>query len=108
MVDDVARSELAMNVLDADAHFNHEHHYVIGKIGDLIDGFRLVTVTAADNNLGSLLADLLKDLIYTLVEEVGGVRALWSVGLSADEKVVKTLHRELGKLVALIDRLSEA
>jgi hypothetical protein len=108
MVDYMTGSKLAVNILDRDAHFNHKHHYVIGKICDLVDGFRLIPCLTSDYDLGAFLTDLLEDLVDSLLEEIGGVRAFGHLRLSVKKKSVKSFERKFGKLFALIYGLCEA
>ena len=74
VVNDVAGGQLAVNVLYRNTHLGHEHHDVVGKVSDLVDRLLLVTVLSADDDLSAFLAHLLKDLVQTLVKEVGKVK----------------------------------
>jgi hypothetical protein len=56
---------------------------VVHKVRNFIDGFSLIVSLACDYNLGTLLTDFFKNLISTLTEQIGGVRALGKVSFSA-------------------------
>ena len=68
---------------------------MVGKIGNLIDGLRLVLSLARDDDLGALLAHLLENLVQTLLEKVGGVRAFRQFLFPALKQLIKPLQLEL-------------
>ena len=76
VVDDMAGCQFLMDVLQGDALLDHQHHHMVGKIRDLVDGLRPVMVLGGDDHLGALLAHLFQDLVDALLEQVGGVRTL--------------------------------
>ena len=94
MVDNVARSKLLLDILNGNAHLHHHNEDVIGKVADLVDGLCLIVCLARDNDLGAFLANLLKNFINSLFKEVGGVRALLLLGLSALDKLHKRIKGE--------------
>ena len=64
------------------ASFGHEDHHMIQQITDLIFYFIGIGILGGDNDLGRLLAKLLKYLIKSLVKEIIGIRALFGIGLT--------------------------
>ena len=56
MVDDVAGGQLAVNILQADALLDHEHHDVIDQIGDLVDGLGAVVCLGRDDGTSYVVA----------------------------------------------------
>ena len=42
VVDDVARSQFAVDIFYGNAHLDHQHHGVIREVGDFVDGFLFV------------------------------------------------------------------
>ena len=95
VVDDVTGGELAMDILKRDAHLNHQDHYVVGKIGNFVNGFLFVICFTRNNDLSTFLTNLFEDLIYSLFKKVSGVRALRSILLSSLKKSVKSLKGKL-------------
>ena len=74
-----AGSEFRFNVIDRDASVDHKDEQMILEIGDLADDRLAVTLGSGDNDLNSLLTDLLRDLVCTLVEKVVGLRTLYRI-----------------------------
>ena len=97
-----------MDVLHGDAHLDHQHHGMVGKVGKLVDGLGLVVGLAGDDDLGALLAHLFEDLVDAFLEEVGGVGAFGALLIAAHQHVVQTVQAELVAVIALPDFLGEA
>ena len=83
MIHHVAAGQLGEDILGLDAHFHHEHHDVIGQIGDFKDGFFLASALSSHDDLGAFLAHFFQNLIDALLEQLGGVAALLGVGFTA-------------------------
>ena len=64
----MAGGQLPADFLQADALLGHEHHDVIGKVGDFIDGLGTVFGLGGDDDLGAFLAHLFQNLIQPLLE----------------------------------------
>jgi len=92
-IDHVAAFEFIADILGGDAEFDHENHYVIGEVGDFVDGFFLA-VFGADDDLGGFLADLLQDFVEALLEEVGGIAALGEEAFAALKEGIEAVHFE--------------
>ena len=75
-VHDVAGPELLLDVVQGDAHLDHQDHHVVDKVGDLIDGFLLIAGFTGDNDFCGFLSDLFEDLVDALLKQVGGIGAL--------------------------------
>ena len=90
----VASRQLPTNVVGCDAHLHHEHHDVIGKIGDLVDRLLFFSALAGDDDLSALLADFFEYLVDALFKEVGGVGALFFRLLAAHQKFIEPVNRE--------------
>ena len=73
VVDNMARGQLFFDIVYGNAHFYHQHHYMICQVGDLIDGFGFVVGLGGDDDFCGFFADFLQDLIYTFFKEVGGI-----------------------------------
>ena len=58
-----------MDVVHRDAHFNHEDHGVIGKVGKLVDRFLFVAGLGGNDYLGTLLANLFENFVNTLFKK---------------------------------------
>ncbi|CAN4045275.1 Fructose-bisphosphate aldolase, partial [Dysosmobacter welbionis] len=89
VVDDMALLQLRRHVLQGDAHLDHQHHHMVGQVGDLIDGLLPVLLAAADDDLGALLTHLLQDLVQALFKKISGVAALLGIGLPPLDQAVQ-------------------
>ena len=94
MVDNVTRGKLALDIVNGNSHLNHKNKHVVTEIADLIHGFGFIVCLTRDNYLGTLLANLLEDLIDSLFKEIRGIRALLLLGLSALNKLHKRIKRK--------------
>ena len=83
MVNNVTGGKLAVNVFQGNSRLDHQNHHMVGKIGDLVDRFRLVLSFCGNDDLGGFLAHLFQDLIQALFKKVRGVGAFFFVDLSA-------------------------
>ena len=90
------------------AVLEHQHHYMVSQVCDLIDGFLLILGLGGDDHLGALLAHLFQNLIQALLKEIGSVGALFFLRLSALDQRHQRLQREILLVLALPDGVSEA
>ena len=54
----VTGSKFFVNILEGDAHLDHENEGVVGKVCDLVDRFLFIVCLGGDDHLGAFLADL--------------------------------------------------
>lgn len=98
VVDHVSFFQFAGDVLHRDAGLHHQHQHMVCQIADLVDRLGLVFLFARDDDLSTLFAHLLEDLFFALLEEIGGVAALFGAGLAALDEVIQPLPAELLQL----------
>ena len=108
MVNNMALFQLFGDVFYGNAKFNHQNHHMVGKVADLVNGFLFVALAACNDHFGGFLTDLFQNLFQTLVKQVGGVAALFGVGLAAFDQLIQPLPGELLQLIGNIDRVKEA
>ena len=65
MVDYVAGCKLVAHLVYGNAHLHHQHHYVIGKVGNFVYRFFLIVGFSCDNYLGTFLAYLFQNFIQS-------------------------------------------
>ena len=86
-VHDVAFRKFVNHVFKGDALLCHEHHYVVGKVGNF--KYRLfLAVFRADDDFRALFPHLFQNFIYPLLEKVRVGRAFLGIDLSALDEVV--------------------
>ena len=107
-IDHVTGSKLSVDILKGDAHLDHKDEGVVGKIGDLVDGFALIVCLGGNDHLGAFLTHLFEDLIDSLLKEIGGVGALGLLALSALDEGNEALEREVLQLVVFKNGIVEA
>ena len=91
VVDHVAGGELLLDFLQSDALLGHEHHHMVGKVRNFIDGFSPILRFGGDDDLGAFLAHLFQNLVQALLEQVSGVGALGQVPFPAFQQSVEAL-----------------
>ena len=62
-----------MAILKRNSGFNHEYHYMIGKVGNFIDSFLFVLRLCGNDDLCAFLPDLFQDFIKSLFKKIGCV-----------------------------------
>ena len=97
-----------MDILQRNAGLKHQHHHMVGKVCDFVNGFLFVLSLGGDDDLGALLANLFQNLIQTLFKEVGGVRAFLFLFLSAPEQLHQAFQGEFVEFLTLPNRLCKA
>ena len=80
-------SKLIHYLIDCYSLLSHHNKKMIDQIRYLKNGLLVISVFGSYDRFAAFLADLFEDLIQTLVEQVGGIRALLRVGLSALDQV---------------------
>ncbi len=82
------------NLEDA-AELDHEHHHVVGQVGNLVHRLLVVLRLGGNDDLGALLPHLLQNLVQALLKEVGGVGPLRPPGVALLEQLIEPLVAEL-------------
>ena len=62
VVNNMTGSQLLVDILQGDAGLQHQYHYMVGKIGNLVDGFLFVLSLGGNDNLGTLPTHLFRIL----------------------------------------------
>ena len=108
VVNDVVGSQFIVDVLQRNAHLDHQHHNVIGKIGNFVNGFLFVVSLTRNDDFGTFLAHLFKDLVNAFFKEIGGIGTFLFFGFSADQHGHELFEGEFVAFFALEEFICEA
>src|SRR5450759_4444174 len=85
-------SKVGVDVVERDARSNHHHLHVIQELADLLRRALLALVLSGHPHLGSLLDDLLADLMNPGVQRDNGARPRWARGSLAGQLGIQLLE----------------
>ena len=95
VVNDVPAGQLLPDLLQGDARLDHQHHHMVGQVGDLIHRLPVILGLGGDDDLSTLLPHLFQDLVQPLFKQVGGIRALGPLIPALLQQAVQALIAEL-------------
>ena len=87
VVDNVAAFQFGAYIVQTYAQLQQHNHHVVCQVRDLVDCLSAVVVLCGNDDLGTLLAYLFENLVYTPFKQIAGVGALFFLAFTSVYKL---------------------